>query len=42
MSVGGHDRMDNYQLVTKGFQILTEFLAPYVVQQLQLQFKQDW
>ena len=34
--------MDNYQLVTKGFQILTEFLAPYVVQQLQLQFKQDW
>lgn len=34
--------MDNYQLVTKGFQILTEILAPYVCQQLEGYFRQDW
>lgn len=34
--------MDNYQRVTQGFQLLTEFLAPYVAQQLQQQFKENW
>lgn len=34
--------MENYQRVTRGFQVLTEFLAPYVAQQLQSQFKQSW
>jgi hypothetical protein len=34
--------MDNYQRVTRGFQILTELLAPYVAQQLQQVMKENW
>ncbi|BCV23911.1 Swt1 family HEPN domain-containing protein [Gelria sp. Kuro-4] len=33
---------DNYQLITKGFEILTEILAPYVCQQLETHFRTDW
>lgn len=34
--------MDNYQLVTKGFQILTGMLAPFVAIELKGQFKENW
>ncbi|AKM18157.1 Protein of uncharacterised function (DUF499) [[Flavobacterium] thermophilum] len=34
--------LDNYQLVTKGFQLLTEILAPYVCQQLQAEYRSNW
>lgn len=33
---------DNYQLVTRGFQLITEMLAPYVCQQIQAKFGQHW
>lgn len=33
---------DKYQLITKGFQILTEILAPYVCQQLETYLGTDW
>ncbi|MTI83942.1 MAG: ATP-binding protein [Firmicutes bacterium] len=33
--------IDNYQLITKGFQLLTEVLAPYVCQQFQKKFGQQ-
>ncbi|HPZ08328.1 MAG TPA: Swt1 family HEPN domain-containing protein [Candidatus Eremiobacteraeota bacterium] len=34
--------MDNYQLVTKGFTILREMLAPFVAAELSIKFKDNW
>ena len=34
--------MDNYQRVTRGFQVLTEFLSSYVALQLQQVMKENW
>lgn len=33
---------DNYQLITRGFQIMTEILAPYVCQQLEANLGRNW
>lgn len=33
---------NNYDLVTRGFKILTEALAPYVAQQLNVYYKDSW
>ena len=34
--------MENYQILTRGFQILNQILAPYVCREIQAQYKKDW
>jgi predicted AAA+ superfamily ATPase len=34
--------MENYQILTRGFQVLNQILAPYVCREIQAQYKKDW